>query len=212
MKNENATSIGIVEDDNAIRAMLTDLFSSEPNFNLISVHADAEDAMAQLLDSRPEVVIMDVNLPGKNGIDCVATLKKQNCSSQFLMYTVYDDDHKVFDALKAGANGYILKSSSPQQIIDAVIELKNGGAPMSAHVARRVVNQFRSDKPENKDVEVLSDRENEVLSLLALGLLYKEIADKLGISEGTVKQHIHRIYAKMHVQNRTEAVNRYFGR
>jgi DNA-binding NarL/FixJ family response regulator len=130
------------------------------------------------------------------------------------MYTVHDDDHRVFEALKAGANGYILKSATPDEIIDAVKELQAGGSPMSAHVARRVVQHLRPSPsaPSAVATAELSQREQQVLELLAEGLLYKEIGERLGITVGTIKQHIHRMYEKLHVQNRTEAVNRYFGR
>lgn len=167
----------------------------------------------RLNGSFPDVVIMDINLPGASGIDCVRQLSERSNSTQFLMYTVHDDDHRVFEALKAGANGYILKSSTPDQILEAVRELAQGGSPMSAHVARRVVQQFRPVQDRSNVAESeLSGREHAVLELLAQGLLYKEIAERLGIAVGTVKQHIHRIYEKLHVQNRTEAVNRYYGR
>lgn len=169
--------------------------------------------MLRLGEVCPDVIIMDINLPGASGIDCVRQLSQRCTGTQYLMYTVHDDDHRVFEALKAGANGYILKSSTPDQILEAVRELAQGGSPMSAHVARRVVQHFRplQDRSSLSDVS-LSEREHGVLELLAQGLLYKEIAERSGISVGTVKQHIHRIYDKLHVQNRTEAVNRFFGR
>ncbi|MCU0319969.1 MAG: response regulator transcription factor [Flavobacteriales bacterium] len=205
--------ISIVEDDNTIRETLRSLFIFEEDMEPFSVHSNAEDALMRLGEHCPDVVIMDINLPGASGIDCVRQLSQRCTGTQFLMYTVHDDDHRVFEALKAGANGYILKSSTPDQILDAVRELSAGGSPMSAHVARRLVQQFRpvSTGGTLSDGD-LSEREHQVLAQLAQGLLYKEIADKLGISVGTVKQHIHRIYEKLHVQNRTEAVNRYFGR
>ncbi len=205
--------ISIVEDDTRIRETLQSLFTFEEDMEPFSIHSNAEDALLRLNGSFPDVVIMDINLPGASGIDCVRQLSERSNSTQFLMYTVHDDDHRVFEALKAGANGYILKSSTPDQILEAVRELAQGGSPMSAHVARRVVQQFRPVKDRTHVAESeLSEREHAVLELLAQGLLYKEIADRLTIAVGTVKQHIHRIYEKLHVQNRTEAVNRYFGR
>ncbi len=203
--------VSIVEDDLTIRETLKALFIHVPDMETFTTHGTAEDAILRLSNACPEVVIMDINLPGQSGIDCVQQLSRSCPATQFLMYTVHDDDHRVFEALKAGANGYILKESTPDQIIEAVRELRDGGAPMSALVARRVVAHMR--KPgTGRTQEELSARENNVLELLAQGLLYKEIADRLFISTGTVKQHIHRIYGKLHVQNRTEAVNRYFGR
>jgi DNA-binding NarL/FixJ family response regulator len=160
-----------------------------------------------------DIVLMDISMPGMSGIDCVRQLRPVVPDTQFLMYTVYDDDHRVFDALKAGANGYILKSSTPEQIVEAVFELHRGGAPMSTAVARRVVDYFRPVQESSAISEdALSEREYEVLKLLSEGLLYKEIAIRLDLTVGTVKQHIHRMYGKLHVQNRVEAVNRYFGR
>ena len=205
--------VSIVEDDNTIRETLHSLFIFEEGIESFSVHSNAEDALTRLHGPFPDVIIMDINLPGQSGIDCVRQLSERCTGTQFLMYTVHDDDHRVFEALKAGANGYILKSSTPDQILEAVRELAEGGSPMSAHVARRVVQQFRpvQDRSTISD-GMLSDREHGVLELLAQGLLYKEIAVRLGITTGTVKQHIHRIYEKLHVQNRTEAVNRYYGR
>ncbi len=203
--------VSIVEDDGTIRETLRSLFLFEEGLEPFTVHSTAEDALLRLPANCPDVVLMDINLPGQSGIDCVRQMSQRCSGTQFLMYTVHDDDQRVFEALKAGANGYILKSSTPDEILAAVRELVAGGAPMSAHVARRVVQQFRPAAAANGD-DALSERERDVLELLAQGLLYKEIAERMGITTGTVKQHIHRIYGKLHVQNRTEAVNRYFGR
>lgn len=212
MASPSAIRVSIVEDDSSIRESLHALFIFEEGMEPRSVHSTAEDALEHLAGSCPDVVIMDINLPGQSGIDCVRQLSERCGSTQFLMYTVHDDDHRVFDALKAGANGYILKSSTPDEIVAAVRELHAGGAPMSAHVARRVVGMLRPAQGAALEPDTLSERENGVLGLLAQGLLYKEIGERLGITTGTVKQHIHRIYEKLHVQNRTEAVNRYYGR
>lgn len=212
MDTSSIIKLSIVEDDSRIRNSLKELFDTEPGFDLCQVHASAEEALTYSYVNYPQVFIMDINLPGLSGIHCVKALKEKAQKSQFLMYTINDEDAQVFDALSSGANGYILKSSSPEQIIEAVIELMDGGAPMSSSVARRVINQFRLTLPSPKTLEALSARETEVLLLLSQGLLYKEIADGMGITSGTVKQHIHRIYGKLHVQNRTEAVNKYFGR
>jgi DNA-binding NarL/FixJ family response regulator len=207
-----AIRVSIVEDDSVIRETLSALFSFEEGLELFTVHSTAEDALVRLGGNCPDVVIMDINLPGASGIDCVRRMSQRCGGTQYLMYTVHDDDHRVFEALKAGANGYILKSSTPDQILDAVRELHAGGSPMSAHVARRVVAHMRPSTTKGISEAGLTEREQDVLSLLADGLLYKEIGEKLGISVGTIKQHIHRMYEKLHVQNRTEAVNRYFGR
>ena len=204
--------VSIVEDDGIIRETLRALFTFEEGMELFTVHSTAEDALVRLGGNCPDVVIMDINLPGASGIDCVRQMSQRCSGAQFLMYTVHDDDHRVFEALKAGANGYILKSSTPDQILEAVRELHAGGSPMSAHVARRVVAHLRPERTKGLADAGLTEREQAVLSLLADGLLYKEIGEALGISVGTIKQHIHRMYEKLHVQNRTEAVNRFFGR
>ena len=207
-----ATRIAIVEDEGGIRRMLHDLFTGEDGVDVVAALGSVEEALDRLPGLRPEVVIMDINLPGASGIEGVAGLREQLPGTQFLMYTMHDDDHRVFEALRAGANGYLLKSAGPDEVVQAVHEVLRGGAPMSAHVARRVVTHFQERSRPGNALQELSIRENEVLGLLAQGLLYKEIGDRLGIAVGTVKQHIHRIYEKLHVQNRTEAVNRYFGR
>ncbi|WKZ67658.1 MAG: response regulator transcription factor [Flavobacteriales bacterium] len=212
MPEEHTIQVSIVEDDEIIRETLRTLFELEEGMEPFTIHSTAEDALLRLKANCPDVVLMDINLPGQSGIDCVRQLSVRCTGTQFLMYTVHDDDQRVLEALKAGANGYILKHSTPDEIITAVRELHAGGAPMSAHVARRVVQQFRPS-PSGAGTEAdLSERERAVLELLAQGLLYKEIGERMGITTGTVKQHIHRIYGKLHVQNRTEAVNRYFGR
>lgn len=213
MKGHERTRISLVEDDAVIRETLASLFQFDERMELVNSYNNGETALIGIPADAAQVVIMDISMPGMGGIDCVRELAQQLPGTQFLMYTMHDDDHRVFDALKAGANGYILKSSTPDQILDAILELREGGAPMSTAVARRVVGHFR---PIQERRELLDDnlsiREHEVLTLLAEGMLYKEIADRLGITTGTVKQHIHRIYGKLHVQNRTEAVNRFFGR
>lgn len=205
--------ISIVEDDTTIRETLRSLFIFEEGMEPFTVHSTAEDALLRLGETCPDVIIMDINLPGASGIDCVRQMSQRCTATQYLMYTVHDDDHRVFEALKAGANGYILKSSTPDEILAAVRELHIGGSPMSAHVARRVVAHLRPTGTANKMAgNGLSEREQQVLALLAEGLLYKEIGERLGITTGTIKQHIHRMYEKLHVQNRTEAVNKFYGR
>jgi len=211
---ENNITLRIIEDDERIREMLRAVFIATPGMHVESVHGSVEDALALTDSDGVDVVLMDINLPGVDGIEGVRTLSGRWNSTQFLMYTVNDTDDKVFEALKAGANGYLLKNSTPDDVVSAVREVLAGGSPMSMSVARRVVRHFRPATGPAKDVidAALTEREFRVLELLAQGLLYKEIAAHMGISEGSVKQHIHRIYGKMHVQNRTEAVNRYFGR
>jgi DNA-binding NarL/FixJ family response regulator len=155
---------------------------------------------------------MDINLPGTNGIDCMRQIRSRVPATQFMMFTVYADDEKVFEALQAGASGYLLKSTGLPHIIEALKELYRGGSPMSANIARLVVRFFQQS-PRNApppDYATLSPRETDILHLLARGLLYKEIADQLSVSTSTVRQHIHHIYEKLHVQNRTEAINKIY--
>lgn len=205
--------IGVVEDESRIRANLAAFFRSEPGFELLNTYANGEDAMAGLPGDAPDVVIMDIGLPGLSGTECVRLLATEMPRTHFLMFTLHDDDAAVFEALKAGANGYLVKSSTPDEIAAAVRELTEGGSPMSMGVARRVIDHFRKG-PQRADTEALglSEREVDLLELLAQGMLYKEIADRLGLGVGTVKQYIHRLYGKLHVDNRTEAVNKYLGR
>ena len=199
--------ISIVEDIAEIREGLRFMVNQTPGFTCISVYDNAEDAYAGLPADAPDIVIMDIGLPGSTGIDCIRKLKAAKRTMQFMIFTVYEDSDQVFEALAAGASGYLLKNSSPERIIAALREMHAGGSPMSLSIARKVVASFHRPVEEN----ALSEREMEVLTLLAKGLLYKEIAAKLFITTGTVSQHIHNIYEKLHVQNRTEAVNKIFG-
>lgn len=213
MSTPGVATIGLVEDDARIREALRTIIATAEDLALVQAWSNAEDALAGWSEQCPHAVIMDINLPGASGIECVRELTRRWPSTQFLMYTMHDDDQRVFDALKAGANGYLLKSAKPLEIIDAVRDLLQGGSPMSASIARRVVAHLRPGNNANMLTEAkLTEREREILELLAEGLLYKEISLRLGISEGSIKQHIHRMYDKLHVQNRTEAVNKFFGR
>ena len=178
---------------------------------MIGSFEDAESAAERLPLLQADIVIMDINLPGMSGIDCIRSIKEKCPATQFMMFTVYENDEKVLQALQAGATGYLLKRTEPQRILESIKELSQGGSPMSSSIARKVLNIFVHEKKITKK-EILSNRENEVLELLANGLLYKEIADRLFIGHGTVRQHIHNIYEKLHVSNRTEAVNKYFDR
>lgn len=205
-------SIVIVEDLDEVREGLNNFISLNPGFKVMDSFKTAEEALYAVPGIRPDIVIMDINLPGINGIECIRQLKDKSPGTQFMMFTVYENDEKVFEALKAGASGYLLKNTGLAQLTDALKDLYGGGSPMSANVARKLVSFFRSSEKETERVETLSDRENEILQLLSKGLLYKEIANGLSISVATVRQHIHHIYEKLHVQNRTEAINKAFGK
>jgi DNA-binding NarL/FixJ family response regulator len=204
-------SIAIVEDLDEVRDGLKNFISLSTDFLVVGAFKNGEEALAKLPEITPDIVIMDISLPGMNGIECIRQVKDKSPETQFMMFTVYENDEKVFEALKAGASGYLLKNTGLLQIAESVKELYDGGSPMSANIARKLVNLFR-DKKQDAPVDVLSNRENEILQLLAKGLLYKEIADQLQITTGTVRQHIHKIYEKLHVQNRTEAINKAFGK
>jgi len=203
-------SIAIVEDLDEVRDGLKNFISLSTDFIIVGAYKTGEEACTQLPGVAADIVIMDINLPGINGIECIRQVKDKRPYTQFMMFTVYENDEKVFEALKAGASGYLLKNTGLLQIVESVKELYEGGSPMSANIARKLVNAFHQSSKDTSPIDILSNRENEILQLLAKGLLYKEIADQLQISTGTVRQHIHNIYEKLHVQNRTEAINKLF--
>lgn len=205
-------SIAIVEDLDEVRDAMKDYISIHSDFILLGAFKTGEQALANLPALNPDIVIMDINLPGINGIECVRQVKDKCPGTQFMMFTVYENDEKVIEALKAGASGYLLKNTGLLQMVESIKELHEGGSPMSANIARKLVNLFRDDGKASTHMDILSKRENEVLQLLSKGLLYKEIGDRLEISTGTVRQHIHNIYEKLHVQNRTEAINKALGK
>lgn len=202
----------IVEDLDEVREGLKQFILLNPEFNILDTFSTAEEALIEIPRLKPEIVIMDISLPGMNGIECIRQVKDKSPATQFMMFTIYENDEKVFEALKAGASGYLLKNTGLVQIIEALKELHNGGSPMSANIARKLVSVFRDKEKETATIEVLSKRENDILQLLSKGLLYKEISEQLAISTSTVRQHIHHIYEKLHVQNRTEALNKAFGK
>ncbi len=205
-------SIAIVEDLDVVRNGLKDFISLSTDFLVVGSFKTGEEALQKLPQINPDIVIMDINLPGMNGIECIRQVKDKSPSTQFMMFTVYENDDKVFEALKAGASGYLLKNTGLLQIAESVKELHEGGSPMSANIARKMVNLFRDTDKKTPFLDLLSNREKEILQLLAKGLLYKEIAEQLNITTGTVRIHIHKIYEKLHVQNRTEAINKAFGK
>ena len=205
-------TLAIVEDLDEVRDGLKNFISLSKDFEILDTFKTAEEAPHDLPKLKPDIVIMDINLSGMNGIECIRQIKDKIPRTQFMMFTVYENDEKVFEALKAGASGYLLKNTGLVQLIESLKELYNGGSPMSSNIARKLVTLFRNEQKETTKLEVLSSRENEILQLLTKGLLYKEIADQLSISVSTVRQHIHHVYEKLHVQNRTEAINKAFGK
>lgn len=203
--------VSIVEDLDEVRDGICELVQSDRELQMVGAFSDAESAAEKIPTLNADVVVMDINLPGMSGVDCIRLIKEKCPATQFMMFTVYENDDKVLQALKAGATGYLLKRTEPARIIEGIKELNQGGSPMSSNIARKLLTIFLDNRKVNKK-EILSERENTVLQLLADGLLYKEIAQRLYISHGTVRQHIHNIYEKLHVHNRTEAVNKYFDR
>ncbi|HEY4338138.1 MAG TPA: response regulator transcription factor [Puia sp.] len=205
-------SLIIVEDLDEVREGLKNFLALNPEFIVLDTFKTAEEAMEAIPRLRADIVIMDINLPGINGIECIRQIAPRAGLTQFMMFTVYENDEKVFEALKAGASGYLLKNTGLVNIIEALKELHEGGSPMSSNIARKLVRSFQQPPARHSApvADTLSNRENEILQLLSQGLLYKEIADQLTISTSTVRQHIHRIYEKLHVQNRTEAINKAF--
>lgn len=205
-------TIAIVEDLDEVRNGLKDFISLSTDFIVVGTFKTGEEAHENLPNITPDIVIMDIHLPGMNGIECIRKIKDKSPGTQFMMFTVYENDEKIFEALKAGASGYLLKNTGLLQIVESLKELHNGGSPMSANIARKLVNHFLKSGNLPSTIDILSNRENEILQLLSKGLLYKEIATHLVITTGTVRQHIHNIYEKLHVQNRTEAINKALGK
>ena len=205
-------SVSIVEDNDKLRATLGRTLNRAEGFHCASQHASAEDALKELPQVRPDVVLMDINLPGMNGVECVRQLKPLVPETQVLMLTVYEDTENIFNALAAGASGYLLKRTTSKELLEAIQHVRQGGSPMTMHIARKVVQSFQRSAASAQATENLSEREQQVLDLLSQGLIYKEIADKLSISYETVHTYIRRIYEKLQVRTRTEAVTKFLRR
>ncbi len=202
-------TVAIVEDDAGIRENLVALFKSSPVHRCVGACSSGEEALVQIPHWRPEVVLMDINLPRMSGIECVVRLKAKMPELLVLMLTVYEDGDSIFRALKAGASGYLVKRLAGDKLLEAIEEVSAGGAPMSCHIARKVVQFFHQAGPSPEVSENLSPREREILDLLVTGCFFKEIADQLGISGETVRTHVNHIYRKLHVRSRTEVVVKY---
>jgi DNA-binding NarL/FixJ family response regulator len=203
------TTVAIVEDNLRIRQSLQEWVDSEPDYRCICACGDAETAMKEVPKLKPDVVLMDIQLPGESGIACTARLKSMMPTLQVIVVTVYRDRDLLFQALKAGACGYLLKRSSPEELIRAISEVRSGGAPMTGEIARMVVETFQKPTTGSSTTAELSSREMEILDLVAKGLTNKEIGQKLDICYDTVRAHLRRIYEKLHVRCRTEAVMKY---
>ena len=207
-----AIKVSLVEDSDQLRGTLARVVNRADGFECISQYGSAEDALEGLPNDKPEVVLMDINLPGINGVECVRKLKQSLPSALVVMLTAYEDTENIFNSLAAGASGYLLKRSSSAEILAAIQDVMKGGSPMTTHIARKVVLSFQKSSSSNTATENLSQREQEVLDALAQGLIYKEIAEKLGISYETVHTYIRRIYEKLQVRTRTEAVAKFLRR
>ena len=204
-------AISIVEDQRDMRESMVEWLGSVPGLRCVGAHASAEEALRNLPGENPDVVLMDINLPNMNGIQCVSRLKDRLPKTQVLMLTTYDEGDMIFDSLRAGANGYLLKNMPRAELVEAVQQVHAGGAPMSLGIARKVINHFHRPKKTSSELEQLTARELDILKLLAKGYMYKEIADQLHISMSTVRTHVSAVYEKLHVQSRTEAAMKLVG-
>jgi DNA-binding NarL/FixJ family response regulator len=202
-------TVSIVDDDAPACGILTEWIRSADGFKCVGVHESAEAALAALPQENPSVVLMDINMPGMSGIECVRRLKPQMMATQFVMLTVYEDADHIFRALSSGASGYLLKRTPRAELLAAIKDVHAGGSPMSSNIARKIVQSFQRFNTSPTDAQDLSPREREVLELLARGYLYKEIADSLHISGPTVNTHIRRIYEKLHVRSRSQAIAKF---
>ena len=205
-------TVSIVEDNDQLRGTLARVISRADGFRCVGQYPSAEAALESVPQERPNVVLMDINLPGMNGVECVRRLKERVAGLQIVMLTVYEDTENIFNALAAGASGYLLKRTTSAELLAALREVVQGGSPMTTHIARKVVQSFQKTGPSSQPTENLSEREQQVLDCLSQGFLYKEIADKLGISYETVHTYIRRIYEKLQVRTRTEAVAKFLRR
>lgn len=200
------TTVAVVEDNNDFRATLAGYLDAAPGYRCVCACSTSEEALQKIPRVMPDVVLMDIHLPNMSGLDCTRLLKDLCPSVQILILTVYEDNERIFGALKAGAGGYLLKRADPADILHAIQEVKQGGAPMSSQIARRVVQSFREEPREPQKVESLSQREEVILQHLSSGYSTKEIAERLSVSVNTVRTHLQHIYDKLHVRSRTEAV------
>jgi DNA-binding NarL/FixJ family response regulator len=206
-----SVNLAIVEDKTGFRDSLAKMLNEAQGFRCAHTYGSAEEALQGIPEAAPDVVLMDINLPGMNGVECVRRLHTLAPAVRVIMLTVYENTENIYAALKAGASGYILKRTSPAKLLEAIQDVVDGGAPMSSAIARKVVQSFQQAPPASGNVENLSSREQEVLDMLAKGFLYKEISDQLHLGLGTIKTYVRRIYEKLHVQSRTEAVIKYLG-
>lgn len=212
-RKNSPITVAVVEDDPELRGSFEIILSRSPGVRCVGAYANAEEALQGILKLKPQVVIMDVHLPGMDGVECVRQLSEQLPKTQFVMLTVHDNPEAIFNSLAAGASGYLLKPVRSAELIAAVKDVISGGAPMTSNIARKVVQTFKNPVSSGEKLTVtLTPKETEVLDYLAKGYLYKEIADVLNISYGTVHTHIEHIYEKLHVRSRSQAIAKYLAR
>lgn len=204
--------VSIVEDNLALRDTLAKMFNEAQGMQCVSAHATGEDAVSKIPAANPDVALVDIHLPGISGIECVARLKSELPNLQILMLTRYEQNDLIFNSIRAGASGYLLKNTPRIELLQAVEQVHAGGAPMTMQIARKVMDHFRKIQQPAAEVEKLTPREQEVLALLAKGYLYKQIGDELGISINTLRNRLRAIYEKLHVHSRTEATVKFLGR
>ena len=204
--------VSIVEDHAGTRLNLLEVLQSAPELKCLHAYADGETALLEIPLDVPDVVLMDIRLPGMSGIECVVKLKEKLPQIDVLMLTMYEESDLIFESLRAGATGYLLKNMPPAELVAAVVQARMGGSPLSMRITRKIVGHFREIKKSDSEKETLTKRENEILSLLAKGALYKEIADQLQISINTVRVHIQNVYDKLHVHSRSQAIMRFLGK
>jgi DNA-binding NarL/FixJ family response regulator len=204
--------VSIVEDHPGTRENLLKVLQGAPELACLHGYPDGETALREIPQALPDVVLMDIRLPGMSGIECVAKLKEKIPALDVLMLTTYEESDLIFESLRAGATGYLLKNMPPAELIQAVVQARTGGSPLSMRIARKIVGHFQQVKAPVADTDTLTKREHEILSLLAKGFLYKEIADQLHISINTVRVHIQKVYEKLHVHSRSQAIMRFLGK
>ncbi len=210
--NDQIIRIAVVEDDRMVREVLGILLNGTPGFSCIALYGNGEDAVSGLQTMNPDVVLMDINLPGMSGIECILSLKAMNHSMLFIMLTVFEDSDAIFQSLSAGASGYLLKQTPPAKLLEAILDVYKGGSPMSREIARKVVQSFQHPASYSGNEIKLTKREEEILLHLVKGLFYKEIASLLFISMDTVRTHIRHIYEKLQVRTRSEAIYKYMNK
>ncbi|WAC20882.1 response regulator transcription factor [Luteolibacter sp. SL250] len=207
--SEPTKTVVLVEDDVRLQKQLIEILSCSHDIECLYAVSSAEEALEKIPSHPPDVILMDINLPGASGIDCIPELKRKLPGLEIVMLTAYEEEDNLFRALKAGASGYLIKSSDPREIYDAIRDVQNGGAPFSSHIARKVVQYFRAEKKTEDENARLSTREREVLEMLAGGYIYKEVADKLDITVETVRTYVKRICVKLQVRSKVEAILKY---